>query len=476
MKTTTANLLPLFERILGNCLTKFGSRELEFAFDARDGRSYSFPVLPTLCDPRSKREALAKPARAEVCPMRLAFVAPMRTIPNAGNSHKRKTRESRVRHSLALAIGMFLASASAIKSEAQVIPLKVARENSQLSISWTNGLGLVQPQKSADVAVAAWQDFGASTTLTNFLDVISTNRAFYRLRFLAPNIIAQPQDQGVGSGGNATFAVGATGTAPITYQWRKNSTNLIGQTAASLSLSNVAANDFGNYSVVLANTVGAVTSIVAVLNISATSAPARGIYMGNFSAQTNGGFAMMINSNAQAVILGQSVGTLEGLLVTNITVAADGSFSAVSDKGGKLNGKATDALITGSLVSTNATTNTFSAPPKSSIGVHATDTGFYVGTFGGAILTGNAYFILAADGTAFVFVSSSILGAGGNFGMIDAKNTLTATTSYVIPGTTVPAQILITGTLNTTTHEFAGGFSFSGITLGTFSLKRFSSP
>jgi len=50
---------------------------------------------------------------------------------------------------------------------------------------------------------------------------------------VAPTITAPPANQTVTSGQTASFTVLAAGTAPLSYQWQKNSVNIAGATAAS---------------------------------------------------------------------------------------------------------------------------------------------------------------------------------------------------------------------------------------------------
>ncbi len=93
----------------------------------------------------------------------------------------------------------------------------------------------------------------------------------------APFIISQPTNQTVTVGANANFTVVAGGTAPLTYQWRFEGTNLSGATASSLTLNNVQLSDAGNYSVVVSNSVATVTSSNALLTVhetACTNAPA----------------------------------------------------------------------------------------------------------------------------------------------------------------------------------------------------------
>jgi hypothetical protein len=64
-----------------------------------------------------------------------------------------------------------------------------------------------------------------------------------------------------------TFTVSQTGSLPIYYQWRFNGTNLTGQTASSLSLTNIQLVSAGAYSVLVTNAGDAITSQVAILTV-----------------------------------------------------------------------------------------------------------------------------------------------------------------------------------------------------------------
>ncbi len=84
---------------------------------------------------------------------------------------------------------------------------------------------------------------------------------------LAPFILVQPLDQSVAAGGSASFTVGAAGTAPLSYQWSRDTQVLPGATAATLLLSNVDAAAAGAYSVLVTNAAGSATSHAAALTV-----------------------------------------------------------------------------------------------------------------------------------------------------------------------------------------------------------------
>lgn len=84
-----------------------------------------------------------------------------------------------------------------------------------------------------------------------------------------PTIVKQPRHRTIFAGESAHFAVVANGSPAPGYQWRFNGTNLPGATQAAITFSTVAFNQAGDYSVVLTNSHGAVTSAVATLSVHA---------------------------------------------------------------------------------------------------------------------------------------------------------------------------------------------------------------
>ena len=94
-----------------------------------------------------------------------------------------------------------------------------------------------------------------------------------------PQIIAQPTNCTYLAGSTATFSVWASGIGPLIYHWRFNGTNmanggnLAGADTKTLTLSNVQSTNVGNFSVVVSNYYGSVTSQVAKLTIRQLSPP-----------------------------------------------------------------------------------------------------------------------------------------------------------------------------------------------------------
>jgi hypothetical protein len=82
-----------------------------------------------------------------------------------------------------------------------------------------------------------------------------------------PLIIAQPQNQSV-SQGNVVFTVGASGSNPLTYQWRFGGANIAAATTSALLLTNVQSSNAGFYDVVVSNEAGLATSDAASLSLN----------------------------------------------------------------------------------------------------------------------------------------------------------------------------------------------------------------
>jgi len=84
---------------------------------------------------------------------------------------------------------------------------------------------------------------------------------------LPPEIVEQPVSRQVIAGASAQFSVEVTGSEPLSFQWLKGGTAISGATNFSLVLSNVQTANAGNYTVVVTNVAGSVTSEVATLSL-----------------------------------------------------------------------------------------------------------------------------------------------------------------------------------------------------------------
>ena len=88
----------------------------------------------------------------------------------------------------------------------------------------------------------------------------------------APSIVGPPANVTVTAPASASFSVVATGTAPLSYQWRRNGTAIPGATSASYAMDATAESDNGaSFSVDVSNSVSTVTSASATLTVNAAA-------------------------------------------------------------------------------------------------------------------------------------------------------------------------------------------------------------
>jgi uncharacterized repeat protein (TIGR03803 family) len=97
----------------------------------------------------------------------------------------------------------------------------------------------------------------------------------------APVILSAPASQTLLPGATATFTVSAAGDQPLSYFWHMSGTNLAdggnlsGSATSTLTIRSATGSNGGNFSVLITNSFGSVTSAVAVLNLmSVTSSGA----------------------------------------------------------------------------------------------------------------------------------------------------------------------------------------------------------
>jgi len=183
---------------------------------------------------------------------------------------------------------------------------------------------------------------GETNTLTRTNYILVTNAP--------PQIVGQPQNQTVNLGANANFTVTATGSTPLSYQWRLRGTNIPGATASTHTVISAQPVDAGDYSVVVTNIAGAVTSSNAALTIivlpgviPVTGSP----YAENFDS---------LGAAGTATPFGWYVGTgASAISSTNVTVG-DGSSNGGDHYNFGANGNSERAL--GSLATSSTARNT----------------------------------------------------------------------------------------------------------------------
>ena len=120
--------------------------------------------------------------------------------------------------------------------------------------------GLVLADANAATAAGSY-----SVKVTNAAGSVTSSAAYVGL---SPSIATQPTSASKLNGQAASFSVVAAGTAPFTYQWYRDGTPISGATNATCSIASASTQTAGNYYVVVANSVGQVTSQTVALGVT----------------------------------------------------------------------------------------------------------------------------------------------------------------------------------------------------------------
>jgi hypothetical protein len=106
-----------------------------------------------------------------------------------------------------------------------------------------------------------------SVVVTNIAGTATSGNALL-VPIILPTITTDPVNQAVVAGTTVTFTTSATGTAPLSYQWRFNDTDISGANGTSYTRPNVQSADAGAYYVVVTNAAGGVVSDNAALTVN----------------------------------------------------------------------------------------------------------------------------------------------------------------------------------------------------------------
>ena len=119
----------------------------------------------------------------------------------------------------------------------------------------------VTASDAGSYTVSVSNSFGAATSQGATLTVSSGSSG--------PTITAQPLSQSVNAGDRVTLTVSASGSAPFSFQWRKNGSDLSGATNASFIVNSATAADAGDYMVLVSDASGSQLSATATVTVAA---------------------------------------------------------------------------------------------------------------------------------------------------------------------------------------------------------------
>jgi hypothetical protein len=230
-----------------------------------------------------------------------------------------------------------------------------ATGTSPLSYQWRRNGSAIAGATSASytTAAAVSGDNGATfaVTVSNPAGSVGSRAASLTVSGVPPSLTSQPADQSIHVGQTATFTVAATGTAPLSYQWRRNGSAIAGATAASYATPAAALGDSGaTFAVTVSNSAGSVTSRAALLTVT-SAAPSISTQPGDQSirAGQSATFTVTASGTAPLAYRWQKNGTaIAGATAASYTTPAE----TVADNG------ATFAVVVsnsaGSVTSRNA--------------------------------------------------------------------------------------------------------------------------
>jgi hypothetical protein len=258
-----------------------------------------------------------------------------------------------------------------------------------------------QSSDAADYTVVITNSVGTVTSAAATLTVAAVA--------VAPTISSQPVAQSVAAGQNVFFTVTASGTAPLTYQWRRNGTALPGATSATWSIASAQVSDAADYSVVVTNSVGSVTSASATLTVLPAPLPptlVSGPQPVTVTAGQNASFTVSISSPGPFVYQWQKNGASLGgansptLTINTVQTSDAGDYQVlVSNAAGSVTSAAAHLTVTSAqvvpVITAQPTSLTVTSGATATFTVTASGATSYAWRFNGASIPGGTSATLA---------------------------------------------------------------------------------
>ncbi len=165
--------------------------------------------------------------------------------------------------------------------------------------------------------------FVTASGVVNSPLAVSVTLAVSSSTAVAPTITTQPVSKTVTAGQTATFTVAASGTAPLTYQWKKNGTAISGATSSTYTTPATTTSDnAAQFTVGVTNSAGSATSSAATLTVNAATA-----LLNASSTSLSFGSVSLSTTSSQNVTLtnaGNSNITISGVSVSGAGFNASG--------------------------------------------------------------------------------------------------------------------------------------------------------
>jgi hypothetical protein len=285
-------------------------------------------------------------------------------------------------------------------------PLTYQWKKNSVAVSGANSSTYTSPATTSSDSGAQFTVVvsNAAGSATSSAAVLTVNAAA-----LAPSITVQPANQTVTAGQTATFFVAATGTAPLAYQWKKNSVAINGANASSYTTPATASSDNGaQFTVVVSNAAGSATSSGATLTVNAAST------LQITTSQLSGGFVAGGYSATLAATGGSapySWSLASGSLPNGLTLSSAGVVSGTPSLAGSFSFSVQVKDASSATASRNFSINI--ASPSPSVAITSPVSGFSVA--GTVSVSGTA-----SDSVSITSVQVAI--DGGNYAPASGTN------------------------------------------------------
>lgn len=311
----------------------------------------------------------------------------------------------------------------------------------------------------------------------------------------APSITTQPSTQTVNAGANVSFSVGASGTAPLTYQWNKNGTPIAGATSSTLSLVAVTSADAATYTVVVSNAVGTATSSGAVLTVntapSITTQPSSQTVTAGanvtFSVVATGTATLTYQWSRNGVPIGGATSSSLSLSTVSASDAATYSVVVSNAVGSATSSGAVLTVDTPPTITTQPSNQTVNAGASVSFSVAASGTAplIYQWSKNGSPIGGATSSTLslssvsASDAATYAVVVSNVAGSAVSVGAVLTVNTAPGITTppaaqAITNGGSVTFTAVVSGTAPFTYQWNKDGAPITGATASTLTLSPVS--
>ena len=146
---------------------------------------------------------------------------------------------------------------------------------------------------------------------------------------VVPAIVSSPNSVVACPGSSVTFSVAASAPAGLTFQWRKDGTQLAGATASTYTIAPVAPADVGYYDVAVSTACGAVNSGAAILSMN----PGSAVAIAHQSFRPDGGLELQFSTGCSGTYYVQYSADLFSWKTSAQTVVGNGSAASWVDFG-----------------------------------------------------------------------------------------------------------------------------------------------